>query len=308
MKLLFVNHVQQICGVYQYGKRVFEILETDQSYDFYYVEVDNIDSFLSKVDFFSPDVIIYNWHELTMPWLTNEITHQLRNKKQVFFYHEFWTPNNLLYDALIMCDLTENIELKMFSIGRPIYQKKLEKPKNEVFKIGSFGFGFQNKGFEKVCEIVNSNFDKAIIHLHITSSAFCDIDGHESKRVIENCKKINLKENIDLVITKDFLTNDEILEFLNGNDLNIFFYDYMMGRGLSSVIDYAISVDSFLVINNSYMFRHLLLEKPEISIENNTIEKILEQGIEPIMYFRNKWSHENMRTKFKEILKFLYKN
>jgi hypothetical protein len=308
MKLLFVNHVQQICGVYQYGKRVYEILASEKSYDFYYIEVDNRDSFLSKVYFFSPDIIIYNWHELTMPWLTNEITHELRNKKQVFFYHESRTPSNLLYDALIMCDLTENIELKMFSIGRPIYQKKLEKPKNEVFKIGSFGFGSQNKGFEKICETVNSNFDKAIIHLHITSSAFCDVDGHESKRVIENCKKINLKENIDLVITKYFLTNDEILEFLNGNDLNIFFYDYMMGRGLSSVIDYAISVDSFLVINNSYMFRHLLLEKPEISIENNTIEKILEQGIEPIMYFRNKWSHENMRTKFKEILKFLYKN
>jgi hypothetical protein len=120
--------------------------------------------------------------------------------------------------------------------------------------------------------------------------------------VIEICKKNITNKNIELIITKDFLTNLQILNFLNENDANIFMYDFIPKRGVSSCTDYALSVDTPLILNNSNMFRHILHEKPEMSIENNNINDILNLGIDSVLHFRKKWSNENLRNKFFEIL------
>jgi hypothetical protein len=305
IKILFVNHSQEKCGVYQYGLRVSNILNTDDRYNLCYFEVEDQFSFLEKVKSFNPDFIIYNWHELTMKWLTPKITHDFKNIKQLYFFHESRYPNFFKVDGVLMCNLTEDEKINQFSLPRPIFELEFEENKNIIPIIGSFGFGFKNKGFERVCEITNLFFDRAIIHLHITSSFFCDIDGSEANMVINNCKKMITKSSIDLKITTDFMSNEEILNFLNKNTVNMFLYDDMPGRGVSSTIDYAVSVNTPLIINNSNMFRHLLLDKPEISIENNSIDNIINMGLSPIQHFRKKWSNDNMKDKFYKILQKL---
>jgi len=302
MKILFINHTQKQCGVYQYGKRVSDILISDNRYDFNYLETDNYKNFIDKVNEISPDIIIYNWHSLTLGWLTTEITNSFNDVKQLYIFHEYVFPSFFKHDGFIMSDLSEDENNKKYSLPRPIFEKSLIKVKNDIIKIGSFGFGFENKGFEKICHIVNSQFDEAIIHLHITNAFFGDRDSITSNRVIERCKNIITKEKINLIITNNFMSNDEILEFLNSNTVNMFLYDNMSERGLSSTIDYAISVDTPLIINNSNMFRHILSDSPEISIENNTINNIINLGIKPITHFREKWSNDNMRNKFYNII------
>ena len=301
MKILFTNHTQQQCGVYQYGKRVSDILIKDTRYSFFYCETDTYLEFVEKLNEINPDVIIYNWHPSTMQWLTSDITKNLKNVKQLFIFHEVTFPSNFKSDGFIMSDLSEDGD-KKFSILRPIFEKTIEKSKNNIPIIGSFGFGFQNKGFERICQLVNSEFDNAIIHLHITNAFFGDANGNISNKVIQQCKNTITKENIKLIITTNFITNDEILEFLNKNTVNMFLYDDMPGRGLSSTIDYAVSVDTPLIVNNSNMFRHLLSDRPEISIENNSINDILNMGIESVQHFRKKWSNDEMRDKFYKIL------
>jgi hypothetical protein len=56
------------------------------------------------------------------------------------------------------------------------------------------------------------------------------------------CFQKNIKPGILLLITHDFFSTNEILTFLQSNTMNIFLYDQMHGRGISSAIDYAISV------------------------------------------------------------------
>jgi hypothetical protein len=112
---------------------------------------------------------------------------------------------------------------------------------------------------------------------------------------------MNGKTN-ELIITTDFLDNQDILNFLNENDVNIFLYDNMPGRGLSSVIDYAVSVNTPLIVNNSNMFRHLLSDRPSISIDNDDIKSIIGRGKKDLVYFRDKWSNLNLKNKFLEIL------
>jgi hypothetical protein len=301
MKILFINHTQQHCGVYQYGKRVSDILSLDNRFIFKYLECDNIDIFINELTSFKPDYLVYNWHSSTLPWLNAEITNNISSIKQLYIFHEGWLPN-FKSDGYIMTDLSENEVNKQFSIPRPIFEPELKKINNLIPKIGSFGFGFENKGFEKICKVVRESFDSALIHLHITNPYFGDRYGVISNKVIERCKSIVKNSNIELIITNNFISNNEILDFLNNNTVNIFLYDDMPGRGLSSTIDYAISVDTPLIINNSNMFRHILKDKPEISIDNNSINHIINMGIEPIKHFRKKWNNQNMRNKFYEIL------
>ena len=303
MNVVFINHTQKQCGVYQYGKRMSDILKTDERYSFHYFECDSYNEFLTKINGLEINYIVYNWHNSTMGWLSDKIVNSFKNKtKQLIIYHESTHPNHLSVDGLIMTDLSENKTLRQFSIPRPIYEIELPKTKNNKIKFGSFGFGFNNKGFENICLLINQNFTDVIIHLHITNAFFGDIDSRISNSVIDRCKKLMVGSSNELIITSEFYENEDILKFLNDNSVNIFLYHDMPGRGLSSVIDYAVSVNTPLIVNNSNMFRHLLSKKSNMSIDNSNIQTIIDNGINDVLFFRNEWSHSKLKDKFIEIL------
>lgn len=303
MNVAFINHTQQQCGVYQYGKRMSDILKKDSRFSFYYIECDTYQEFSSKIDGLEIDYLVYNWHCLTMGWLSNEITTSFKDKtKQLLIFHESTHPDHLFLDGLIMTDLSEDESLNQFSIPRPIYEIDIPKTKNDKIKFGSFGFGFDNKGFERICGLINENYNDVIIHLHITNAFFGDTDKSISNSVIHRCEVLMEGSSNELIVTTEFYDNDDILKFLNDNSVNIFLYDDMYGRGLSSVIDYAVSVNTPLIVNNSSMFRHLISDKPNISINNSDLQTIINNGIEGVLHFRNKWSHSNLNDKFVEIL------
>lgn len=305
MKILFLNHKEKQCGVYQYGKRFYDIINYDNRYQTIYFEISCEKELFDAVSENKPDIIIYNWHQSTLPWLSWGVTHKLKSIPQLIIYHESVRPSHLYYDYLIMTDMSENLANKEISIQRPIFDKEILKTQNEIPVIGSFGFGFDNKGFDKICSLVQNNFDEAVIHLHITNAFFGDRDSAISNKIIDRCKNTIYKPKIRLKITTNFLDDYEILQFLSNNSVNIFLYDDAVGRGLSSVIDYAVSVNTPLVVNNSSMFRHIISDKPDISIQKNDISAIINLGTEPVVYFREKWSNQNFRDKFFKTIKNL---
>jgi hypothetical protein len=50
------------------------------------------------------------------------------------------------------------------------------------------------------------------------------------------------------------------------------------------------------------MFRHLLSDRPSISIDNDDIKSIIGRGKKDLVYFRDKWCNLNLKNKFLEIL------
>src|SRR6185503_12130496 len=96
------------------------------------------------------------------------------------------------------------------------------------------------------------------------------------------------------------LTDYQLLEFLSQSDLNLFLYDEMNGRGLSSVIDYALSVDVPIGINDSFMFRHIQNEKSNVA--NHSLQEIIDFGTEHLQVYKQKWSNENLIKKYETIL------
>ena len=87
MNVLFFNHKIQKCGVYQYGKRVFDIIEKDNEIKYIYKEIDCYEEyckFLSENS--NINAIIYNYHVLTMSWLNH--SNIQKNIKNIGLQHD----------------------------------------------------------------------------------------------------------------------------------------------------------------------------------------------------------------------------
>jgi hypothetical protein len=302
MKVLLVNHSQERCGVYQHGKRMSDILLTDDRYISKYLETNNQEEFLSTVENFNPDVIMYNWHVATLQWFTPQLSYQIK-AIQLIFHHENDIPYHLNYNGIIMADMSENKIANIYSLPRSLFDFPIpKKSNNDLISIGSFGFGFENKGFERVCVKVCEQYDEAIINLHITAAFFGDASGIMTQRISDKCKNSITKSGVKLNITNHFISDLKLIEFLAGNDINIFLYTYEDNRGLSSAIDYAVVSGSPFGVSNSSMFRHVLKKFPELDADKNSIEDIIDFGSKPSDYFREEWSSKNLKDKFFNIL------
>lgn len=284
--VVFVNHAVQNCGVYQYGKRLAKILTKSKNIQFSYHEISSAEEYGKLCEDGSIDAFIYNYHSSTLPWL-NDATIQ-RRVPNIGLHHEGRLAS---FDHVLTIDATNEPN----SLPRPLIEYDKPITSSTIPIIGSFGFGFENKGFTKLVEYVNAQFDEAIIRLNITFPYFGDNAGDISKRIAEQCNAIPRKPGIQLVITHDFMNEAELLDWLNANTLNIFMYDKMLGRGCASTIDYALSVNRPIAISDSHMFRHIYCD--EICVFKTPIKTIIEHGLEHVAKFKTEWSPEKTRIK-----------
>jgi hypothetical protein len=311
MKVLFLNHTIKNCGVYQYGKRLADILMKTPDIEYIYVELNNFEDYKQCIIKNAPHFhsIIYNYHVSTMTWL-NQNTIQ-KKVKNICIPHE---NNPDFFD--IVCSINYN-EKDALSIPRPIFENidellKNVEPSTKSIKnfieyskegvpiFGSFGFGFLNKGFDKIVSMVNEQYDEAIIKLLIPIAHFHPNSENELQQIKNMCQRMVTKPNIELLISREFFTNKELLLFLKSNTMNIFLYDYMHGRGLSSTIDYALSVKKPIAISDSYMFRHIYSD--DICAYKKSIRECMIHSPTYLETFLNVYSHNNVINRFRKIL------
>jgi hypothetical protein len=177
-----------------------------------------------------------------------------------------------------------------------------ESPIPRVPTIGSFGFGFTDKGFERILKTVKAEFPQANVKFHIPHSVMADRFGTMRNRTISNCQNIVRGTKIKLEITSEFMNREEILGFLGGNTLNVFLYDVNKYRGISSVIDYALAVHVPIAINRCGMFRHIQNADPSICVEDNPLTTIIRNGTEPLEPFYQAWSETEFVKRYEQIM------
>jgi hypothetical protein len=310
MNVLFLNHKIENCGVYQYGKRVFDILILDTGIKYIYAEIDCYEEYQHVLhQNMNVKSIIYNYHSSTMSWLQS--TNIQRRVTNIGIPHE--SPE-YLFD--IVCNIDPDKTTCGVSLPRPIFENvedilSVPTVNNDIHEFihkytdtsipifGSFGFGFDNKGFDKIIKFVNEQYDNAIIKFVIPIAHF-DPDPYRVIRMRELCFQTNTKPGIVVMISHDFFTTTDILKFLHSNSMNIFLYDTMHGRGISSTIDYALSVKRPLAISDSYMFRHIYSD--EICLYKNSIQYCMNHSKQYIQPFLEKYSNECLRITFQKIL------
>lgn len=306
--VLFVSHKEKQCGIYQYGVNLNEVFSESSRFHFVYEECSSAEELRRLVFKLNPAAIIYNYYPATMGWLTKEITRrhsilQLGIKHEVT-QEESDRATQEMFDYHLCPDPTLEVRNPYVIKTKrliPPYMNLQSLPSG--ITIGSFGFGFNDKGFERLVETVQNEFDRAKIIIQMPFNDVVDKKGEQhALETAKRCRAAVMKPGIELEIRHDFLTRKELLDFLAGNTLNAFFYDTHKNRGISSVIEHALAVQRPIAITKSGMFRHVVRTTPSICIEDSSLKQIAENGIVPLVPFYNEWSKEAFLIDYERII------
>lgn len=196
----------------------------------------------------------------------------------------------------------------MYKTGRVInkYNNNFPEPKKLI--ISSFGFGTAKKGFENLVKKVQEEFDEVEIRINVPFSEYCDKDGSSAKKYAKECRELISKPGIKLNFTHNYFNQTQLLDFLAQSSLIVFLYEDKIGRGISSVLDYALAVNRPIAISNSVMFRHVLDTKPSICIADNSLSEIIKNGTSSLKKFTDDWTAENLRWEYEKIIDSTLKN
>ena len=304
MKILCLNHKQKYCGIYQYGYRMFHILQKCIKNTYIYSEVETVEEYLNTVNNNKDcEIILYNYFPVTMPWLNIYVIPQ--GIINIGLLHD----NNPHFFSIII-----DVASISSRVPRPIYQnidKLLENysPSTESIKdfidykednapiFGSFGFGNMNKGFQEIVTLVNKQYDRAIIKFIIGIQTIHTIKNVQP--VIDICMKKNIKPSIKLMITTEYFSELDIIKFLSTNTMNILLYSNKDGP-ISSTPDYALSVKVPLGISKYSGFNHIY--SPCICLEETSIEECMKVSVQYCDKFREEYSTENIISFFDQLI------
>lgn len=295
--VLFVNHKQESCGVYQFFKRLVMPFINDDIW--YYIETNEEFEHDYWINQLNPDIVVYNFYfsGSTMPWLSNaKVASQKGKFKQICLFHE-GNIDDKSFD-LVLHQNPFNTDARYYNLPRPIPEyTNTSLVLNSIPHIGTFGFGLGGKGFTRVVEQVVHEFDEAIIRMNIPYAHFGDANGDGARWWANACRQIaNKKSGIELHITHTLLPEPELLNFLAVNDVNAFLYDDNKGRGISGTLDYALAVRKPIAITRSDQFMHMW--DKESLIENNTLRAIMYGGTGHLLKYHYWWNNTTMKDAF----------
>jgi hypothetical protein len=171
LKGLFINTAKANCSIHESGKMCYDCLKLSDDYSIEYQEVDEAHRDIS-LDY---DFFIFNYHAVTMGWLDTTYVKQLPGLKvtivlEILPNDPFVMCSEIDFDAYIVLDPTlKSINQKVYVFPRPLEElhQKIEYVEKEVPEIGTFGFATPGKGFDKVIDAVNKEFDNAIVNINI---------------------------------------------------------------------------------------------------------------------------------------------
>ena len=320
-KILFIsqpNTERSSCGIYLIGKLLSETLQKSSKFDVKTYFINNYLDLHNAILEHDPICIIYNYHEITTPWLNGYALNKNYPKiKHVIIHHDMhqqkinsYDPSQIVgFENIICPDPTLKGNRNVFPVNRliPPYRPS-SYVKNEIPIIGFQGFGAGHKGIKKIAHIVQEEFDEAIIRLHIPNSFYGDPNGWAAMQRVEEVKSIIRKPNIKIQHSHNLLSTNEVIDFLNENTINCYFYDYLNGAGLASSPDYALATNRPIAVTKSHQLRNFLNLKPSICIEDNSLKDIISFGLEPLKNIKEQYSEKNVINDYELAIQNLLNN
>jgi SAM-dependent methyltransferase len=328
--ILFVSHHKKQCGVYEFGKDIYTAIASSLNYTVIKAECDSLIELRSAIATHHPEAIIYNYHPSVMPWLCTKVSKGVYKNNiaslkvvQIGIVHEITQqvadtatayrnkyiigePDlrlNSLFDFYIAPDPTLLLKNRLvFKTGRliPSYTNNQAAP--SIPTIGSFGFATPKKGFSRIVQLVQQEFDEAVINLNIPSADYGDKDGSAAHKIMEECRSFVKKPGIQLNVSYDFLNKQQLLDFLAKNSMNVFLYEDTEGRGISSAIDNALAVRRPIAVSNCPMFRHILTATPSVCVDDLSLKQILNNGFAGLEQVSKDWHKDTIVWEYERIL------
>jgi SAM-dependent methyltransferase len=323
--------------VYEFGKSITDVLQHSMKYEFIRVECSSLAELKSAIKENIPDAIIYNYYPSVLPWVAtekrynwwvnniasikvpqigiiHEITQQVAdtatNYRSKIVRTSISYLSRSLFDYYIAPDPTLFLRNPfVYKTGRliPRYQNNYPLPSTPV--IGSFGFATPKKGFEKVVQLVQTEFDEAIIRFNIPAADYGeDKEGNVARSLANKCRSLIVKPGIQLIVTHDFFDTKAMLDFLANNSINVFLYEHdaTSGKGISSAIDNAMAVQRPIAISEAVMFRHLFDITPTICVTKSDLKTIINNGFTPLKKHYDEWNAENILWEYERIIDSIF--
>lgn len=310
MDIIFINHQKSQCGVYEIGKRIFELFDKNiLPVKYFETGVNDEKHFREIIENENPKYVICNYYPDTLKYINKNLFDSYSNIKFVGIIHDLLHPHmidfyNSLFDCWIIHDTTNPIvSKKKFTTIRPIRRFEKQSSDNKILNLGSHGFGVSPwKMFDSIISKVHDEFDEVNINMNITQATFGGSDDNDKFQLWRSIIK---KDKINLNITNTYFENEiDLIEFLSKNDMNIYFYNpHNEYVGVGGSADLAISSQTSLVVNGTHMYRHIHEYLGYYEQKNNLKEFLNNKNIVGQMY--EDWNPHRMTIDYKKIIENL---
>jgi len=304
-KVLLVTGATKECGIYQYAESLYDILKTSKKYQFEFLATNDEHEFSAWVHENDPCTIIYNHHPVTLRWLNNGITRpvkNMRNIKQIVLFGHEHVDKFTNVDAYVYTDPTMKVEENEHAGLPPVmYYDDIQysKPSGTI-KIGTSGIGNITKNLSAIIKLINEQFtEDVILNLHVSNGAFVDPTGKLSSKLIEECRSL-ANPNVQINVNQEFLDKEDLIRWLNGNDINLYWYSTSSVYGVSSSLDRALASRKPFGVNDSSFLKHMRRDFNDLT--KTSIKDIIASGAEPLNEFYDKWNAETVLSFYERIV------
>jgi len=282
----------------------YNALSRSAKYRFDYVEIDSNNRSISA-DY---DVYVFNYHPITMAWLDTGCIRKLKGVKLTLVLEVLpndpfpMCPRNA-FDGYLVPDPTIRCEdQRVFAFPRPL---EMVEPQSAyvdppVPVIGTFGFATRGKGFEKVVDAVNREFDAAVVRINIPHGTYVANSEEYAKTLADACVA-RAKKGIEVRVTHDYMTKQQLVDWCASNTLNCFLYDRNM-PGLAATTDQAILSMRPLSVSQNDAFRHILQyvhPYPEWSLRDS-----IAKSVTGVAEMKADWAPDKFAERFECVLSF----
>ena len=284
VKFLFVNTQPAQCSIHESGKQIFAAMDNCPHWDITYVEISDIDrqalfqyrKFIlhDGTDLGDFDAYVINYHDITM-----RNAHRINGELKAGLDPSLLTALNAPVFGIILevepndpwPRLHEDVFNGYFVIDPTLKYpdprfiacpRPLPLPSNHHYAdpgrpvIGSFGFPTRDKSFDKIVKAVSEEFDSAIVRLNIPRATFlADDQDRDFEKIAQSCYDA-AKPGIEVIITREFFTDERLIEWCAENTLNVFLYTRDM-PGLAAVTDQAIASGRPLAVSDKIGRAHV---------------------------------------------------
>ncbi len=312
--VLFVNTKKERCGVHQYGLQFFDLIKNSKIFNPTYAVVEEYSTLNNLYAENKYDFIIYNYHPQTTTKIFNPVMNRKYDCINVCLFHD---SNSIplsrikgFYDCFIIGDPTI-INSKgngIFGFGRILFNFENKTTEDDKIRVGSFGFSRSTKGFFKIVDLVQNEFDEAEININIPPS---NAVVEESENYLRSSNDVQMIRNrihkmgISLNVTHEFLTTEQVLNYLSKNSINVFPFEYLDekgGYGISSSTDFALSCKKPFAISKSIILRHILKYNLPITIEDFSLKQIIKNGTKVLQPIYDDWQRDKVLKEIEDIL------
>jgi hypothetical protein len=299
---IFINNRKAQDSIYESGLMVFNCLKLSNQYTLDYLEID-IDQRKVPLGY---DFYFFNYHPSTMSWLDTSKLKKLPGLVLTMVLEVLpndpfvLCPDNHFHGYCVIDPTMKLKNKRVFPFPRPLEKISNIPPyvEKEVPVIGSFGFATRGKGFQHVVDAVNREFENAVVRINIPFGDFVP-DSEKYAQYLAGLCRERAKRGIDVLVTHEYMSKEQLINWCAKNTLNCFLYDRNM-PGLAATTDQAIVAGRPLAVSQNETFRHILQYLPPYP--QWSLKESIERSPELINKMLAEWSPENFAKRFSEVL------